>query len=175
MKNTKTLALISALAFLPAIADVEALYWQVTSAMNPDPIEFTAAAMVAAPDGGGAVVYLADSNGNEWQAANSDKHTTEAIASIWNDSYASGYTFYIELMNYSEEKGWYTAGMIDKGTGNWSYDDIKANIYSSSSMSMNLATPLATGSAHIPEPTSGLLMLVGGALLALRRRSSVKA
>ena len=168
MKINKTFAVILAMAVLPSLADVEALYWQVTSAMNPTPIQFQAAAMVA-EDGSGNKTYLNDSNGNAWQAANADKVTTESIASIWNDTYASGYTFYIELMN-NDSGNWYTAGTIDKGTGNWSYDDIKANIFSSSSMAMNLATPLTSGTAHIPEPTSGLLMLVGGALLALRRR-----
>ena len=154
---------------MPAIADVEALYWQVTSAMNPDPVTFTAAAMVA-DNGSGTKEYLVDSAGNAWQAANSDKQTTETIASIWDSKYNTGWTFYIELMNYDSEKGWYTAGAVDSGSGKWPYSQIKDNIYSSSSMSMSLATPLTSGAAHIPEPTSGLLMLVGGALLALRRR-----
>ena len=168
MKINKTFAAILAMAALPSLADVEALYWQVTSDMNTAPIEFAAAAMVA-DDGNGNKVYLNDSNGNAWQAANSDKITTESIASIWNSTYATGYTFYIELMN-NDNGNWYTAGTIDSGSGNWSYDDIKSHIYSSSSMSMSLATPITSGTAHIPEPTSGLLMLVGGALLALRRR-----
>ena len=169
MKINKTFAVILAMAVLPSLADVEALYWQVTSENNSDPaIQFAAAAMVA-DDGNGNKVYLEDSNYNAWQAANADKITTESIASMWNDAY-KGYTFYIELMNQDAGGNWYTAGTIDKGTGNWSYDDIKANIFSSSSMAMNLATPLKSGTAHIPEPTSGLLMLVGGALLALRRR-----
>ena len=168
MKINKTFAAILAMAALPSLADVEALYWQVTSDNNTAPIEFAAAAMVA-DDGNGTKVYLNDSNGNAWQAANSDKVTTESIASIWSDTYATGYTFYIELMN-NDNGNWYTAGTIDSGTGNWSYDDIKSHIFSSSSMSMSLASPLTSGTAHIPEPTSGLLMLVGGALLALRRR-----
>ena len=168
MKINKTFAVILAMAVLPSLADVEALYWQVTSDMNPTPIQFQAAAMVA-DDGNGHKVYLEDSNHNAWQAANADKVTTESIASIWSDTYATGYTFYIELMN-NDNGNWYTAGTIDSGSGNWSYNDIKANIFSSSSMAMNLATPLKSGTAHIPEPTSGLLMLVGGALLALRRR-----
>ena len=168
MKINKTFAAILAMAALPSLADVEALYWQVTSGMNTAPVEFAAAAMVA-DDGNGNKVYLNDSNGNAWQAANSDKVTTESIASLWSDNYATGYTFYIELMN-NDNGNWYTAGTIDSGSGNWSYDDIKSHIYSSSSMSMSLATPLTSGTAHIPEPTSGLLMLVGGALLALRRR-----
>ena len=170
MKINKTFAVILAMAVLPSLADVEALYWQVTSDMNPTPIQFQAAAMVA-EDGSGNKTYLNDSNGNAWQSANSDKTTTETIASIWSDTYASGYTFYIELMNKDDGGNWYTAGSVNKSNGsNWSYADISANIFSSSSMAMNLATPLTSGTAHVPEPTSGLLMLVGGALLALRRR-----
>ena len=169
MKNTKMFAALLALAAVPALADVEALYWQVTSDMNPQPIVFQSAAMVA--DNGSTKVYLNDFNGNAWQRANADKITTETIASMWSDTYASGYTFYIELMNKDEGGNWYTAGSVNNIDGtNWSYNDIKANIFSSSSMAMNLATPLTSGTAHIPEPTSGLLMLVGGALLALRRR-----
>jgi len=35
---------------------------------------------------------------------------------------------------------------------------------------MSTSTALFTPTAAIPEPTSGLLVLLGGALLALRRR-----
>jgi len=170
MKINKTFVAILAMAALPSMADVEALYWQVTNDNNPDQIEFAAAAMVA--ENGGTKVYLTDvNNHNVWQAANSDKTTTEAIASTWDNDYSSdGWSFYIELMNQDSGNNWYTAGTINNGDSNWSYDDIKSHIYSSSSMSMSLATPITTGTAHIPEPTSGLLMLVGGALLALRRR-----
>ena len=105
MKINKTFAAILAMAALPSLADVEALYWQVTSDMNTAPVEFAAAAMVA-DDGNGNKVYLNDSNGNAWQAANSDKVTTESIASLWSDTYASGYTFYIELMNNDNGFRW---------------------------------------------------------------------
>lgn len=169
MKNTKMLAAFLALAAVPALADVEALYWQVTSDMNPQPIEFQSAAMVA--ENGSTKVYLEDSHGNAWQRANSDM-TTAVVASTWDSAYeSSSWSFYIELMNKDGDGNWYTAGSVNNSDGtNWSYNDIKANIFSSSSMAMNLATPLTSGAAHIPEPTSGLLMLVGGALLALRRR-----
>ncbi len=169
MKINKTFAAILALAALPSLADVEALYWQVTNANNPDPISFSAAAFAAYNETTHETVYLTDSSGNAWQAANSDNRTTEAIAAIWNDSYSSGWSFYIELMN-NDNGSWTTVGTINKGSSNWDYDDIKSSIYSSSSLSMSMVTPLSSGTAHVPEPTSGLLMLVGGALLALRRR-----
>ena len=170
MKTLKILALLSALTALPVLGDVEALYWQVTSEMNPKPIAFSAAAF-AAVDGNGKVTYLTDALGNAWQAANNDKSTTEVIASLLSsDTYKTGYSFYIELMTQDTSGNWYTAGAVNNNGVNYSWSDIQAHVYSSSSMSMTLAQPLAFGTAHIPEPTSGLLMLFGGALLALRRR-----
>ena len=65
---------------------------------------------------------------------------------------------------------WYEVGKIDNGGSNYSWADISSHVFSSSSMSMSMATPLTSGRAHIPEPTSGLLLLLGGSLLALRRR-----
>ena len=169
MKTLKILALLSALTALPVLGDVEALYWQVTSEMNPKPIFFSAAAF-AAVDGNGKVTYLTDALGNAWQAANANS-TTEVIASLLSsDTYKTGYSFYIELMNQDTSGNWYTAGAVNNNGVNYSWSDIQAHVYSSSSMSMTLAQPLAFGTAHIPEPTSGLLMLFGGALLALRRR-----
>lgn len=168
MKSLKFFALFSALAVLPAVADVEALYWQVTSEMS-SPIEFTAAAF-AAVDGSGNVTYLNDSLGNAWQAANSDKATTEMVASVLGGDYSTGWSFYIELMNQDAGGNWYAAGRIDNAGCNYSWSDISSYVYSSSSMSMSLATPLTSGRANVPEPTSGMLLLIGGALLALRRR-----
>ena len=169
MKKLNLFALLATLLAGSAWGDVEALYWQVTSEMNPGTVEFTAAAF-AAVDGAGKVTYLKDSAGNAWQAANGDKATTAAIASILGSDYSSGYSFYIELMNQDGDN-WYTAGVVKNEKGsNYSWSDIQSHIYSSSSMSMNLATPLTSGSAHVPEPTSGLLLVLGGACLALRRR-----
>ena len=169
MKTLKFFALLSVLTALPVLGDVEALYWQVTSDMNPEHIAFSAAAF-AAVDGSGKVTYLADAQDNAWQKANADS-TTAVIASLLSsDTYSTGYSFYIELMNKDTDGNWYTVGSVDKNGVNYSWNDIQAHVYSSSSMSMSLATPLTSGTAHIPEPTSGLLMLFGGALLALRRR-----
>lgn len=170
MKSLKFFAVFSMLAVLPAAADVEALYWQVTSEMS-SPIEFTAAAF-AAVDNNGNVTYLQDSLGSAWQAANSDKATTEAVASVLGEDYSTGWSFYIELMNQDSGGNWYNAGRIDNGGSNYSWSDVSSHVFSSSSMSMSLATPLKTGSANVPEPTSGVLLLIGGALLALRRRRS---
>jgi len=168
MKSKITIfAFLLAAATMSAMADVEALYWQVTDENNPDPISFTAAAFAATD--GSQTVYLRDEAGHAWQAANADEKTTEVVASMWDSTYNTGWSFFIELKN-QVDGNWITVGTINKADGsNFTYTDIQSSI--ASSMSMSLVTPLASaGRAHIPEPTSGLLMLVGGALLALRRR-----
>ena len=171
MKKLKFFALVAALAAGFARADVEALYWQVTSEMNDGTVSFAAAAFAAVDEQSKVVTYLQDSLGNSWQVANDDGFTTATVASLLSsDTYSSGYSFYIELMNQDAEGNWFTSGVVNNDGRNYSWSDIQSHVYSSSSMSLNLAVPLTSGTAHVPEPTSGLLLAVGGALLALRRR-----
>ena len=82
--------------------------------------------------------------------------------------YSDGtYLFYVEMLNYSE-------GTITQGY-KWGYDDLVSSGYVSfgatdiPTVSAN-AAGFAAGPAAIPEPSSGLLLLMGGAILALRRR-----
>ena len=166
------LAVLCATAALPALADVEALYWQVTpgsGGSNPDGVTFTAASLAYTTDGGTTVNYLPNgsSSGSAWIASDSTTHTsTEVAAAILGDTSVdrSGWSFFIELQNYDETKGWYTAGRSDMQT----YDQLRDYITTSSSL--NITPTVFTPAVAIPEPTSGLLLLVGGALLALRRR-----
>ena len=84
-------------------------------------------------------------------------------------SYAgSAYSYYVELSNGLK-------------TNPMSYESAVQNGYISVSGSMNPPTSLADGafgqvsgtSYNVPEPTSGLLFLVGGMLLGLKRRRQV--
>lgn len=54
----------------------------------------------------------------------------------------------------------------------WDYDEIFHN-YALSQVDPHVQTPWTGGAFASPEPTSGLLMLLGGALLALRRRKNL--
>lgn len=167
MKSIKFLTMLFAAAALSAFADVEALYWQVTPESNVNDVEFTAAALGATD--GSITTYFKDSTGNAWQGALAGGKSTEMATALLGDGTTdyTGWSFFIELQNYDDANNqWYTSGRSD----NIAYNDIKSRIFST-------ANPIAPGmisvvspDVHVPEPTSGLLMLLGGALLALRRR-----
>ena len=82
-------------------------------------------------------------------------------------SYKTGYTFQWELYNGST--------MVDRMPTPLTWEQLASHMVSSLGLSSDLnLTPSAdsynVASTMVPEPTSGLLLLFGGALLALRRR-----
>ena len=167
MKSLKSILAFCALAAIPAFGDVEALYWQVTSGQgsnNPENIPFTYAALVGT-DGKNST-YMADEFGKQFHNSTGDGTATDAITSVLdsNTNYSSPeWSFYIELWNY-DNGNWTLVGSTTSST----YSELKTSGAIRSSMSMSNA--LFTPTAAVPEPSSGLLLLMGGALLALRRR-----
>lgn len=88
---------------------------------------------------------------------------SEIGSSFTNESY----TYYVEILASD------TSSVIGVGTTGLTYADAKTQGRLVTSLSDIGAAPLEawTGGAYAaPEPTSGLLLLVGGALLVLRRR-----
>ena len=76
----------------------------------------------------------------------------------------TSYSFFVELINAS--------GKVYTQKAATSYNDLLSSGYVSAS-ALDRPTGALTGGfngAAVPEPTSGVLLLVGGALLALRRR-----
>ena len=101
------------------------------------------------------------------------KSAAQVAGDYWGDSYfttelgsytGSAYSYYIELWNGTK-------------TTPQSYDSL-VNTYIASSGSIATPSTLSNGafghvtgtSYNVPEPTSGLLFLVGGMLLGLKRR-----
>lgn len=85
-------------------------------------------------------------------------------------AYASGspeYAFVIELGNY-DGSNWSMLAVSETAT----YNDLSDshNIIPAQDYNPVYATPWMPSSYVVPEPTSGMLVLVGAALLALRRR-----
>lgn len=76
----------------------------------------------------------------------------------------SKYSFFVELINAS--------GKVYTQKAATSYDNLLSSGYVSASALDRPTGALSGGfnGAAVPEPTSGVLLLVGGALLALRRR-----
>ena len=77
---------------------------------------------------------------------------------------SSEYSFFVELFNASGTSVYKQSAV--------SYDNLVSSGYVSSSPLSVLAKAVTGGfnGSAVPEPTSGVLRLVGGALLALRRR-----
>ena len=80
------------------------------------------------------------------------------------------YDFYVVLVNGNADPAQYiataasmTARDTDQGSNNGT------GAFSITSASLTSWTPVS-GGGDVPEPTSGLLLLVGGAMLALRRK-----
>lgn len=166
MSKLKSFALLVALAALPAVADVEALYWQVTPENNSGNIEFDYAALVATKEGdANSPHYFEDTEGGVIQASKSDNKSTEVVASVIGSEYSSGWSFFIEMWNHDASNDtWTKVGVSDR---TYSYSDLSS--YMHSTMVMGTLSTL-TPTVVVPEPTSGLLLLLGGSLLALRRR-----
>ena len=85
------------------------------------------------------------------------------------DGYESdAYLFYVEMSNYNN--GAYET----VATGyKWGYQDLVSSGYvAGGALDVNTVIANASGTslASVPEPSSGLLLLIGGAMLALRRR-----
>jgi len=170
MKNLKiALASLAALCAASAYAAADSyIYWMVDDAKysyNPsESVSFKYATISV--DGGETYLSLYDTAGNvtgKGLLANQDgspgTSTGSAYAGLFDDT--SAVSFLVELwMDSSTKVGWQTysmdmvAGSIFKGTEGGG------------------GSPLRVTSV-VPEPTSGLLLLLGVAGLALKRKSLV--
>ncbi len=97
----------------------------------------------------------------------SSKATTSTIAAA-NTTYYAAVIATIgtgENMKYYAELATVTTG--DDGNAQYVFGD---GVLNTAAGAASAWKPATGGSTNIPEPTSGLLLVVGGALLALRRR-----
>ena len=142
-----------------ALAEDSYLYWQINQQGAEKPIEFAYAQVKATKDGGD--IYVGEAMG----VTDVGKTAISAgpIDSAFNMSAygeGSGYSFVVELMN-SE------LGVIGE-SATFSYADIAPYIWSP--MGQKGASAWTVTAFTVPEPTSGLLLLLGVAGLALRRK-----
>lgn len=159
MTSFKKLVLLTVVAVGALVGRADALYWMVdTTADN--------AWYTGSGDWAYAQVFAKDANGGTFELGDGS-FLEKGSGPILADLLAYGdstYSFFVELYNSSGER-------VHTGF-DFSYDSLLKSGYVSTG---GVQTPsfLATGGwngAAVPEPTSGVLLLIGGAMLALRRR-----
>ena len=177
MKTAATMACACALAlaFAPHPANADLLYWMVDSPTESwtepgtaTPIYFAYATVSA--DGTPLTAYDqgGDTGGELLEVSSPDpvtgNGTGTGAAYFGSFEYAPNLNFLVELWNADDERvGWQSYRASDIADSIFGGDDPRGG---------SGATPLAV-SEVVPEPTSGMLILLGLAGLALRRRRAV--
>lgn len=160
MKSFKNLVFLTVVVVCAVAGRADALYWMVdTNAGN--------AWYTGSGDWSYAQLFATDgTEGSKIELGNGsfiEKGAGPFLADL-GDYGNSTYSFFVELYKSS--------GELDHKGFAFSYNDLLGSDYISTKGVLT-PTVLATGGwngAAVPEPTSGVLLLVGGALLALRRR-----
>lgn len=162
MKSISKFAAAAAVMLFASAASAGTLYWQV------DNVDDFADQLGASTDGYGAELWMLDTSNNGKTSLSDgliDAPTGIQQADItgYDDS---KYRFYVELVNY-------TTGNSTDGY-KWSYNDLYESGYIAMGAidvpTVNANVAGLSNFANTPEPSSGLLLLMGGAMLALRRR-----
>lgn len=164
MKNMFKVVAVALASLVAVTAKADALYWQVDEGSTDQGFQY---AILNVTGNGITATRLA--------GASAEGTAPNQYVSVQNtdiSSYASsGYSFFVELANYNNGS-W---EVVTSGTP-VSYDNLVSGGYVAATFQQGLAISqsggynLGAGAAAVPEPTSGLLLLIGGAMLALRRR-----
>lgn len=157
MKLVQKIGVLSIGALLACGTSADTLYWQIAPEANKT---FDYATLYAIKEGSsdGQYVDFADSRGGS--PSSTGIHGSDI--SGYNNS---TWSFYVELTRGSETFTGET----------FSYTNLYNNGYIATSFNSNesIAALKRSNFSIVPEPTSGLLLLMGGAMLALRRRRRV--
>ena len=159
-KMTRFMTMLAAVLLSGAASAEYFLYWQIDQSEATKPVEFSYAALYSlnAAEKEAEAVRLGD-----YVSAEADSKTTNPVNTFVDKSYTKeeDYQFQFKLFDKDFE---------EVGLRSYNWEDLVSYAYSS--MATTGATPLTITSfaGTAPEPTSGLLLLIGVAGLALRRK-----
>ena len=142
------------------------LYWQINN--NPNNDQYAAVAVLNEAGELQGYANILDGDGGEKVGnlvAAGDAMSETQYADI--SGYDSSYKFVVEMLSVNSDNAWergWTSGTP------MTYSELKDAGYVSEGGMAPVGVNAWTASVTIPEPTSGLLLLVGGSLLALRRK-----
>ena len=108
-------------------------------------------------------------------ATKNSANTVGGLRDVSDDSWGASEDFYIVLVNNNEDPAQFVATAVTLTTHGAADSANQSGVASTTQAALNSATWSAIGggstpSGDVPEPTSGLLLAIGGAMLALRRR-----
>lgn len=162
----KTIAFAIALLGVGSLS-ADVLYWMAEE--DPQETPFYCAQMVA-DDGQGTRVELnvfdmpnsqVLSGVTTVDANPSPGFATDAVWASLDSRDWSGYSFYVELLDEQD-------ALVAKSATGLSYSDLEGHLKKTQLDQPTVLT--VTGFNAVPEPTTGLLVLFGAAMLALRRK-----
>lgn len=162
MKSLLKLGAFAAVAFFAVSVQASALYWQVTADTGAT---FEYAQLMVTGGDLSEPTALGDMVEAEGKGPNYVTLTNTELGQYGVD----GYSFFVEMVNYSNDQ----FETVAKGA-TYSYNELVSSGYVAtaaiSTESARAAASQANMGSAVPEPSSGLLLLMGGAMLALRRR-----
>ena len=167
----KKILLSSAIVLCAIASQASYLAWQVNSDDVADTsLVYNRASIYAINDNGRTLLNSVDYNGVDVGNSIGAPMDTPMFADLGDDKIGDGYSYYIELSNYSGSVNSFVAGMATPTP----YTSLTASITSKLPTAGNLANVNAWhggGYTAAPEPTSAILMLFGAAMLGLKRKN----
>lgn len=163
----KTLKVLFALAALSVVrtASAEMLYWMIDA---KNTIAFNYAVVYATKDGEKVAIPF-DGTGGEAYGLDDLSLTTALgpqLTEFGTEADWKNYSYFVELLTWDGANET-TVGLSDT----WTYGQLVSGGYViPSDMAIPSTAQIWTPTISVPEPTSGFLLLFGGALLLLKRR-----